>query len=297
MGKVLTVFTPTYNRKGLLSRLYKSLCSQTNKSFIWLIVDDGSDDGSKEIIDDFISEKIIDIQYHYQNNSGKYIAHNKGVTLCTTDLFVCVDSDDELYPFAVERTIDFWEKVKLDNSIAGIVSPKDMNGYSYFTNPPTKDTLMHLYDSKHLFGETMLVYRTAILQDYLFPEIKDEKFMSEIVIYYQIDNKYFLAVQNEYLYRAEYQQEGLTNNIEKIHWRNPYSTLLMYRTIASLHNNTITGIKACSCYFAWKKKHGIKDKAMVKGSISLLRIIGGTILFPHYYMLFVKKGKEYLVKE
>ena len=53
----VTIFTATFNREKLLSRLYNSLCSQTNKNFIWLIVDDGSTDKTKEYIKEWINEK------------------------------------------------------------------------------------------------------------------------------------------------------------------------------------------------------------------------------------------------
>ena len=46
-----------------------------------------------------------------------------------------------------------------------------------------------------------------------------------------------------------------------------------------------------------EKKRRLQDQVKVEDSISLLRKIGGIILFPHYYNLFVKKGKEYLIKE
>ena len=45
---MITIFTPTYNRKNLLLKLFKTLTEQTNKDFEWLIVDDGSTDGTKE---------------------------------------------------------------------------------------------------------------------------------------------------------------------------------------------------------------------------------------------------------
>ncbi len=72
----ITVFTPTYNRAYILGKLYESLVSQTNKNFIWLIVDDGSEDDTKELVDEFISENKIEIRYLYQQNRGKHVAHN-----------------------------------------------------------------------------------------------------------------------------------------------------------------------------------------------------------------------------
>ena len=54
---LITVFTPTYNRAGLLPRLYKSLQEQTNKNFEWVIVDDGSTDNTKEVIENIIIQQ------------------------------------------------------------------------------------------------------------------------------------------------------------------------------------------------------------------------------------------------
>ena len=52
MGKLVTFFTPTYNRAHILSRCYESLCSQTSFDFKWLIVDDGSTDHTEQLVRD-----------------------------------------------------------------------------------------------------------------------------------------------------------------------------------------------------------------------------------------------------
>lgn len=50
----VTILTPTYNRKELLSKLYESLQLQKDKDFEWLIIDDGSTDGTSEVINQFM---------------------------------------------------------------------------------------------------------------------------------------------------------------------------------------------------------------------------------------------------
>lgn len=64
--KRLTIFTPTHNRVYVLPKLYESLCVQTCQDFEWLIVDDGSTDDSKELVDEWIREGRIAIRYVYQ---------------------------------------------------------------------------------------------------------------------------------------------------------------------------------------------------------------------------------------
>ena len=67
----LTIFTPTYNRAYTLEKLYKSLQRQSDYDFEWLIVDDGSTDSTKELIEGWINEAKISIRYIYQENAGK----------------------------------------------------------------------------------------------------------------------------------------------------------------------------------------------------------------------------------
>ena len=63
----LTVFTPTYNRAYVLKQCYDSLCRQTCKDFVWLIVDDGSSDNTKEIVEKWMTkDNGFEIRYVYK---------------------------------------------------------------------------------------------------------------------------------------------------------------------------------------------------------------------------------------
>ena len=125
----ITVFTPAYNRAHTLPRTYESLKKQGNKNFIWLIVDDGSTDNTKELVEKWISEeKEFTIQYIYKENGGMHTAHNVAYQNITTELNVCIDSDDCLAENAIDKTLTFWNKNKNDK-YAGIVGlDSDLNG-------------------------------------------------------------------------------------------------------------------------------------------------------------------------
>ena len=92
--KTITIFTPTYNRAYLLPQLYNSLIEQTNKDFIWLVIDDGSNDNTKELIKNWQQKNKISIQYIYQENQGMHGAHNTAYKNIDTELNTCIDSDD-----------------------------------------------------------------------------------------------------------------------------------------------------------------------------------------------------------
>lgn len=67
---IFTIFTPTYNRAHTLTCTYDSLCRQTCKDFEWLIIDDGSTDNTRELIQEFIDEAIISIVISTKRTGG-----------------------------------------------------------------------------------------------------------------------------------------------------------------------------------------------------------------------------------
>jgi len=66
MSYRFTVFTPTYNRAHTLPRVYESLKHQTFRDFEWLIVDDGSTDNTKELVEVWQKENLFPIRYFWQ---------------------------------------------------------------------------------------------------------------------------------------------------------------------------------------------------------------------------------------
>ena len=108
---MLTIFTPTYNRRELLERAYNSLQGQSEFNFEWLIIDDGSSDHTGELCEKWIrGEQKFPIRYFYQSNSGKCAAINKALNLAQGEWFLVLDSDDFLSDDAVEK-INRWTDV------------------------------------------------------------------------------------------------------------------------------------------------------------------------------------------
>ncbi|MBQ2972498.1 MAG: glycosyltransferase family 2 protein [Ruminococcus sp.] len=111
---LVTVFTATYNRANTLKNVYDSLCAQTLKAFEWIIVDDGSTDDTKKLVEQFIADDIIEIRYFYQDNNGKHIAMNKALDEARGEYFVNLDSDDIMKPEALDTFVKAWESIKED---------------------------------------------------------------------------------------------------------------------------------------------------------------------------------------
>ena len=221
---MVTIFTPTYNRGKLLYRVYDSLKEQTASDFEWLIVDDGSSDNTEEIVQNWIDEEIINIRYIRKENGGKHTAFNTGVQNAKGELFFCVDSDDFASKTCVEDIIDTWNDAKSDK-VAGIIGKKtDTEGKllcGEFPNGISETTVYDLGRKHQCYGEKSMVYRTDILKEYPYPEIENERFIGECVVYDRIDQVYTMLLLDKVLTICEYQPDGLTDTIFSTMLKNP----------------------------------------------------------------------------
>ena len=69
---LLSIFTPTYNRRNKLEQLYRSLKNQIDDECEWIIVDDGSTDATEKVILQFCNESVCNIRYIKKENGGKH---------------------------------------------------------------------------------------------------------------------------------------------------------------------------------------------------------------------------------
>ena len=107
----LTVFTPAYNRADLLVRCYESMKRQTEQRFVWMIIDDGSTDHTKELVQSWKKEgQGFKLEYYYKENGGLHTAYNEAIAHIETPLCVCIDSDDYMPDDAVEKILKFWNE-------------------------------------------------------------------------------------------------------------------------------------------------------------------------------------------
>ncbi len=230
-----TIFTPTYNRRELLKKLYGSLKNQVYKDFEWIIVDDGSTDGTEEAVKEFLSENILDIKYFYKKNEGKQRAYNLGVEKAEGELFICLDSDDEYVPEGLETIEKYWKKYESDKKIAGmgylsIYSDGQTIG-TEFPLAEMMETQFNIYNKYKVKGDKGLMFRTEIIKKYPFPVFEGEKFITEAVVYNRICEKYKMVYINEKIEIKEYQKEGLTSAYDKLLLNNPKGQALYHNEI------------------------------------------------------------------
>jgi glycosyltransferase involved in cell wall biosynthesis len=222
--KKLTIFTPTFNRAYCLNNCYQSLQKQTCKEFVWLIVDDGSTDNTKELVNMWIEESIIEIIYHFQDNQGMHGAHNTAYELIETELNVCIDSDDYMADQAVEKIVSMWNEYG-NEGVSGIIGLDSYtNGEIIGSELPLDlecSTLFDLYNKYGVTGDKKLVYRTELTRLYPYPLFKGEKYVGLAYKYYMLDQEYKLLLMNKVLCCVEYLPDGSSLNMFNQYRRNP----------------------------------------------------------------------------
>lgn len=221
----LTIFTPAYNRAHTLPRTYESLCRQSCKNFLWLIVDDGSTDDTAALVREWQRrDNGFAIEYIYKENGGMHTAHNTAYEHINTELNVCIDSDDCLADGAVEKILTKWEQVK-NCGYAGLIGlDADFDGHVIgkgFPDGMTETTLFGYYAASGS-GDKKLVYRTDIINRYPpYPVFEGEKYVALAYKYRLIDREYKLAVLDEVLCNVEYQPDGSSNTMFRQYLKNP----------------------------------------------------------------------------
>lgn len=255
---LLTIFTPAYNRANTLPRLHDSLLAQAVGGFEWLVVDDGSTDGTGDLVRGWAAGSPFPVRYLWQENSGKHAAHNLGAKKARGRFFICVDSDDWLEPNAVATIGRDSADLNLDE---GLIYPKLFSDQATFAGVwfPGEAKAIELAEMGLKYGlkiETAIVFRTEVLRRHPFPLIEGERYISESSAYQDFHKPEVFRVHDDCFYRCEYQAGGLTRNIWVNWYRNPkgarltmskgYKEAKRFRTIYSLRCRiaSIVGIES-----------------------------------------------------
>ena len=287
MKQTLTVFTPSYNRAYILHKCYESLKRQSNKDFLWLIIDDGSTDNTKELVDSWIAENLIEIRYHYQNNQGMHGAHNTAYKLIDTELNVCIDSDDYMPDGAVENIINFWKKNKRDD-LAGIIALdayEDGNVIGQkFPEDMKETTLFEVNNIHKIPGDKKLVYRSELTKEYPYPLFEGERYVGLAYKYYKLDEKYKLLTLNKVVCIVEYLEDGSSKNMLRQYRTNPkgfafYRIENMKNSKASLKFKIKENIHYVSSSLISKNKKFIKESPCKL--LTIVAIPLGIALYKH----------------
>lgn len=303
MHKRLTYFTPTYNRAHLLPTLYESLLNQTNKDFVWLIIDDGSTDGTKELVEKWQKENLVEIQYYLKPNGGKHTAIEMANQVCTTEYINCIDSDDYITKESTEIILKYLDEVSQDDNLCGIVCEKVHSAGGSFAEKwfetPQK---VYFYDLDKIVGmipETNLIFKTAIVKNFHFPVFEGERFVTESVFYAQFMYDYKMLAIPEQFYVADYMSDGYSALGLKLFIKNPKGYLYSLKQNASMAKKNGDKFKGrllkSVYYYNWKytmKLKGVKIPYKIKFPYNILGFLCSRTIKKNYYAEQIKIAME-----
>ncbi len=289
----ISLVTATYNREKLLHNLYESIVNnyKTFKDIEWIIIDDGSVDNTKKIVDKWIKNSKFEIKYYYQENQGKMRAINNVMKYVTGDIIIEIDSDDFLVDNVLSKISNDYKRLDNEN-VYGIVYKKkiigensDVKNIKEIDNKVIK--MFDIYNKYEYELDLALTFKADIRKKYNYPLEKDEKFVTEARLYYRLDKEYDgLLFENEDIIVAEYREDGYTENIKKVFKKYPFGYYEFFKECLSYCNINNTVFKK-RLYFI---KHYIlfsyltkkKKRECIKGVKGFNKLLVFLLIIPGY---------------
>ena len=292
----LSILTATYNRSNYLPKLYESIKENLkyNVTPEWIIVDDGSTDDTKNIVQSFIDENKVIIKYLYQKNNGKMSAINEAVKMATGDLIVDCDSDDcftnnsfEIIEKNVKKLLqnkELYGLVFLKSEENGKISGKEFSQKEHITS------MFDLYFKEDIGGEKIIVYNSKIRKQYSHQLEHNEKFITEARMYHKMDEKYKLLAINEVIEQGSYIEDGYTKNINKTFKESPYGYYMYFK---ELLQKDMRGVMFSKRLYAIK--HYILFSYLTKNKFNanLIKDRLNRLLYTILYLPGIMKSKKF----
>ncbi len=281
--RFITIFTPTFNRAYIIEKLYNSLIRQSCNEFEWLVIDDGSTDNTKGLIQNLMKNKNnFDIRYYWQKNGGQHRALNRAIEYAKGGLLVIVDSDDYLSDSAVDTLYRWW--TSLDNicDIAGVSGPMArFDGSIIGDNISFTGDFIDCFETERykygLNGDKVEAFFTDILRKYYpIPEFNGENSAEKAILYLKIANAgYKIRWFNEIIYYAEYRDDGMTAKKQST-WLNNFTGYTYWmRLFYKSERTPIRKLKRLCTYILISEKKKLKIKKIsenMKANIFIISI-------------------------
>lgn len=283
---MITVLTPTFNRGGLQS-LWDSLQKQTVKDFEWLVVDDGSTDGTKNLITQLQEKSDFPIRYIYKNNGGKHTALNVGIQTICSELTFIVDSDDCVTDDAVEAILKIHQKYRSQNNICGYAFLRafpdgKVNGKKFDVDEEIGSYIDVRVNGDDTGADKAEVFKTHCLKEFPFPEYPNEKFLGEDLVWVRMARKYEMVHINKAIYVGNYLEDGLTNNRRKHNIASPVGCMHRAEEFMESDLKTRYRIKGGLQYIVYGRFAGVKICDLIRKSrhkvLATVCIPGGLFL-------------------
>lgn len=190
---MISVIVPTYNRAKEIPRSIESILNQTYRDFELIIIDDGSTDNTREIVEAYQDKRIRYIE-NTTSKHGASVARNIGLKASMGDYITFNDSDDVLYPDKLEKQLNFLEGEKADITFCAVCRNQQIIPGRKFTQ---KDCTLGCILEASFTTTQALFGRAKCFKEAMFDEClkRDEDW--ELVI--RLIKDYKVAFQNDVL--------------------------------------------------------------------------------------------------
>lgn len=251
--------------------LWDSLQKQTVKDFEWLVVDDGSTDGTKNLITQLQENSDFPIRYIYKNNGGKHTALNVGIQTICSELTFIVDLDDCVTDDAVESILKIHQKYRSQNNICGYAFLRafpdgKVNGKKFEVDEKIGSYIDVRVNGDDTGADKAEVFKTHCLKEFPFPEYPNEKFLGEDLVWVRMARKYQMVHINKAIYIGNYLEDGLTNNRRKHNIASPVGCMHRAEEFMESDLKIIYRIKGGLQYIVYGKFAGVKAIDLIRKS-------------------------------
>lgn len=273
--KKIAIVTPTYNRCNLLAKLVASLDRQTDQEFDWIIVDDGSTDGTRSYIEKIMKkEKNYNIVFYTVPNGGKSRALNYVFKMANDyDFYAIVDSDDYLVDNAIEiikkRVYEFIGNTDIGGIVFRYVDSTGQLIESSQKKRQISEVIMTRFEHDAIFSKDdgCMGYFQRAIKEYAFPEFEKEKYVGPTVLQMLMAEKFKIVFTNTVVGVAEYQEGGLTKSGRKLRLKNSKGMICYCLLLQKGSKKVSTRIKYGIMAWAYKIYSGFSEKELKEKKI------------------------------
>jgi len=267
----VSVVIPYYNSAGTIIKALDSVVGQIYTDFEIILVDDGSNDNTHSLVDDYIKQtKRINFKHFYQENAGPADARNRGISKSGADLIAFLDADDSWIStkLAIQIKIMAANNIDLLGSNINIVEPMGEIYHQYYTKKQLEYVSFYKLLFKHYFYTSSVIVSKKVLEHVGgFPE--GQKYAEDTLLFCRITRICRSAVSSDFLvnvYKPLFGQSGLSANLKET---NKY----VLNNFAVLRNENAIGIKKIGKFIYYSAVLFSRIKYVRKILISFFRKI------------------------
>lgn len=297
-NKLITIFTPTYNRGYIIGKLYKSLQEQVAHNFEWLVIDDGSSDNTEELFKKWMLEdNNFNIRYIKVENGGKPRAINKALQVAQGRYLFMVDSDDHIVNDATLKLETWIKEIDDKDDIVAVGAARIYPNGEYIKGiaPDIDDNIGYLDATNlerknyNLDADMCEAYKIDIMKKFPFVVWEGEKFSPEEIVLNEMSlHGYKVRWHKDKIYICDYLEDGLTKGNWGLLKSNPMGYAMLWNHKLKFERGFRNRFNCCCQHIALSiigKEYGY----IFKSNAKLLNIFA----LPFGILLSIRRKKQF----